>query len=425
MNCFSGLTLLTCLLACVSCGSPASGTDTPFREREYDVHYTITVHNTDGSVDVAMRVSQARHLLREVSFAFDDDLVSQIAADAGLTVKAGIARWLPPASGGELRWHVEPTQTRGGKGYDALLTPSWGIFRAEDVIPRARTRTLKGARARTTMEFELPRDWTAISEYSSVDSPIDVTSETRRFAQPSGWIALGDLGIRRETIAGTRVAIAAPQGHAVRRMDMLALLNWTLPELAAIAPQSLPRLTIVSAGDPMWRGGLSAPASIFIHADRPLISENATSTLLHEIVHVAFDIDAADGFDWIVEGLAEYYSLELLQRGAAITPRRYRRALEDQREWAKDAKQLCGRASSGATTALAVVRFRALDNELREQTGGKVSLDSLVTLLANDTEKATLATLREQAEQVLGKPASALKIEKLPGCKEFAAEDEG
>ena len=45
----------------------------------------------------------------------------------------------------------------------------------------------------------------------------------------------------------------------------------------------LPRLLIVSAGDPMWRGGLSGPSSMFLHSDRPLISENRTSTLLHEL----------------------------------------------------------------------------------------------------------------------------------------------
>lgn len=417
--------MLTCLLAVVACGAPASGTGTAGANDEYAVHYTVAVNHTDGSVDVSMRVKQERHLLREVSFTYQESQVSGISANAGLTVTGNVVRWLPSKSGGELHWHVKPTQTRGGKGYDALLTQSWGIFRAEDVIPRARTRTLKGATAQTTLQFELPRDWSAISEYSSVDSPIDVARENRRFAQPTGWIAVGELGVRRESIAGTRVAIAAPEGQAVRRMDMLALLNWTLPELAGIAPHALPRLTIISAGDPMWRGGLSAPASIFLHADRPLISENATSTLLHEIVHVAFDIDAADGHDWIVEGLAEYYSLELLQRGAAITPRRYKRALQDQRDWARDAKKLCGDASSGATTALAVITFRSLDSELRDKSGGKFSLDSLVALLAKDATEASVATLQRMTGQLLGEPAAAVEIEKLPGCKEFAAADEG
>ena len=71
---------------------------------------------------------------------------------------------------------------------------------------------------------------------------------------------------------------------------MLALLNWNLPELARAVPNLPRRLTVISAGDPMWRGGLSAPQSIFIHAERPLISENGTSTLMHEIMHICMPI---------------------------------------------------------------------------------------------------------------------------------------
>ena len=51
---------------------------------------------------------------------------------------------------------------------------------------------------------------------------------------------MGRLGVRRETLAGVRVAIAGPEGHDVRRMDMLALLSWTLPELVAILPSKFP-----------------------------------------------------------------------------------------------------------------------------------------------------------------------------------------
>ena len=172
------------------------------------------------------------------------------------------------------------------------------------------------------MTFDLPARWTAISEYSAVRKPIVISRPERRFDEPAGWIAIGSLGVRRETIAGIRVAIAGPEGEDVRRMDMLALLGWTLPELVTILPHDFARLTIVSAGDPMWRGGLSAPASLFIHADRPMISENATSSLLHEVMHTTMPVDSRDGYDWITEGLAEYYSIELLRRGRAITEER-------------------------------------------------------------------------------------------------------
>jgi predicted metalloprotease with PDZ domain len=202
------------------------------------------------------------------------------------------------------------------------------------------------------------------------------------------------------------------------------LLNWILPELSAVLPESIPRLTVVSAGDPMWRGGLSAPASIFIHASRPLISENATSTLVHELVHVAMGVTAENGFDWIVEGLAEYYSLELLQRGGAITARRYQRALEKQREWADDADYLCGSRSSGAITALAVVTFRDLDKEIRQKSAGKFSLDNLMLALSTSQSKVTLVSVADAVTDLLKGPSEVLTSEALPGCQQLSSVEE-
>jgi len=409
--------LLSALFVCAACGAPASETDSDTSSDIYSVHYTITPHPQDGSVTLEMAVQQTRGQLRELSFEFAADQMSDFAADGALEVSGNNVRWRPTETGGSLHWSTQATNKRNENGYDAWLQERWGIFRAEDIIPRARSRTLRGAVSKTSMSFQLPNDWSVVSEYSTLDSRIEVANPARRFDQPRGWIAIGELGIRRDTIAGTRIAIAAPKGETARRLDMLALLNWTLPELSAIVPDTIPRLTIVSAGDPMWRGGLSAPASIFIHADRPLISENATSTLLHEVIHVAFDISAADGFDWIVEGLAEYYSLELLQRGAAITTRRYHRALEKQSAWADSAVTLCGPESTGATTALAVTTFRNLDKEIRDTSSGEMNLDTLVSRLSGTGSELTLATLRAASVAILGDTPDSLHIDKLPGCK--------
>ncbi len=408
--------MLIAVFACAACGAPASETDSDAPSNTYSVHYTITPHPDDGSVTLEMAVRQTQGQLRELSFEFAADRMSDFTADGALEVHNNSLRWRPTKTGGSLYWRAQPTNERNENGYDAWLHARWGIFRAEDIIPRARTRTLRGAGSRTSMSFQLPVDWSVVSEYSTVNSRIEVTNPERRFDQPRGWIAMGELGIRRDTIAGTSVAIAAPKGETVRRLDMLALLNWTLPGLSAVVPDAIPRLTIVSAGDPMWRGGLSAPASIFIHADRPLISENATSTLLHEVIHVAFDIRAADGFDWIVEGLAEYYSLELLRRGAAITTRRYHRALEKQSAWADSATSLCGPDSTGATTALAVTVFRSLDKEILAKSSGEMNLDTLVGELSGTGTKLTLATLRAASAAILGDTPDSLHIDKLPGC---------
>lgn len=416
MNCFSGSIIVSCLIACVACGAPASGTDGDSASFDYAVHYTITPDPDTGSVDIEMRVRQARRQLREVQFELDPKRYSSLAADGKLSTNGSEVSWLPAERGGQLSFRVSPSHKRGSGGYDALLDNHWGIFRAEDVIPRARTRTLKGAVGKTTMSFELPAGWSAVTEYSSLSDRIEVSNDARRFSQPTGWIAIGVLGVRRETIAGVRVTVAAPEGEKVRRMDMLALLNWTLPELTAIRSAPVSRLTVVSAGDPMWRGGLSAPRSLFIHADRPLISENATSTLVHELVHVVLGIRAEEGYDWIAEGLAEYYSLEMLHRAGAITSRRYARALEDQADWAEDATMLCGVDSKGATTALAVITFRRLDEELRRATQGKFSLDKVVDQMSEGGLKVSLAALSEIVDSMLERPSKALHIDRLPGC---------
>ena len=428
MNCIPAFKTTRCLLIVLAnaflfsaCGVSDSESADQDDVLEYSVHYTLRPDPGKSRMHVSLRLRQPRYLLRELSFAFDAN-ADDVSADGDVRIRDGKLQWTPPSGGGVLEWELPVENRRGDRAFDALLNSEWGIFRAEDLIPRAQTRTLKGARSRTTMTFDLPVGWTAISEYSAIQQPIVIDRPDRRFDEPTGWIVVGNLGVRRETIAGIRVAVAGPEGHNVRRMDMLALLGWTLPELAAILPHEFPRLTIVSAGDPMWRGGLSAPASLFIHADRPMISENATSTLLHEVVHTAMPVDARTGYDWITEGLAEYYSIELLRRGNAITQERAITAFERQADWAKQATTLCARASSGATTAMAVTLFRSLDLELTSQSDGNVSLDSLLPFLTGNNVDA--GTLASATELLIGSVPDTLHIDNLPGCLTIASETE-
>ena len=425
MNCFSARTdihwrwLLPALMLLVSaCGVPDSESADRANNDEYSVHYILEPDPAAATVHVSMNLRQPPRLLRELSFVIPPN-VDNIEGDGEVRIQAGRAYWVPPSDGGKLEWQAAVLGQREGGRFDALLTADWGIFRAEDVIPRARARTRKGAVSRTTLAFDLPAGWSAISEYSARVRPIVIDRPARRFDQPAGWLAMGRLGVRRESISGTRVAVAAPEGHDVRRMEMLALLNWTLPELNRILPGSLPRLTIVSAGDPMWRGGLSAPSSFFLHADRPLISENATSPLLHEVMHTALGIRPREGFDWIAEGLAEYYSIELLRRGKAITRRRGDIAFDQQADWSKEATTLCRTTSTGATTALAVTRFRQLDREISKKTDGDQTLDGVLPLLAG--QAVDLASLIAAVETLTGSSPDALHIDKLPGCRTIAA----
>ena len=405
------LSLLLLLIS--ACSYSALAADTP-SERIYDVVFTVRPLPDSGSAQVEMTVSQTRGMLRELTMALPGSRFSKFSGDGELALDDNTVRWSPPRDGGSLRWTVQINHQRDKTTYDAWLDADWAVFRASDIIPPARTRALKGAQSRTYLQFDLPDKWSSLTQYAERDGRYRVQNPERRFDRPTGWILLGRIGVRIETIAGVRVLIGGPAGHDVRRMDMLALLNWTLPHLKGVLPDLPARLTIISAGANMWRGGLSGPRSLYLHSSLPLISENATSTLLHEILHLGTGISAEPGADWIVEGFAEYYSLELLRRSRSISKKRHEIALKNLIEWGREADSLCTPQSTGATTARAVGVIAALHKELRRNGGDP--LDDLLRNLVAANKKITVTDFRNLASEINGSMPNALSARNLRGC---------
>ncbi len=406
--------LLLSLAALGACGVPASEASND-EERVYRLEYRARPDREARGMHVEMHLQQPRHYLRELDMPDRRGRITDVSGDGELTVDDGRIVWMPPGDGGSLRWFAHLEHRRGEDSYDAWVAEDWAVFRGEDFAPPAATRTLRGARSETRLVFELPEGWSSVTPYFGRDDRYDVENPERRFVTPTGWIVLGELGVRNETLADVRVKVAGPTGHAVRRMDMLALLGWTLPDLKRLFPDFPDRLTVVSAGDPMWRGALSAPQSIYIHANRPLISENGTSTLLHEAMHVGLGLSGGRGADWIVEGLAEYYSLEMLRRSGTITGSRYRRARRELEDWGREARDLCVRHSTGSTTARAVTVIAALANEL-ERKGNGANLDDVVRELGALESKITLQQFRDVVAGHIGDAPDTLKTASLPGC---------
>lgn len=412
-----GIWALPVLTVAAACSVPADDSPTDTDPAAYALDFRLEPDPAAAAVDVTMSVGQRTHRLREVRFAFDPERFEAFSGDGVLNVDDGSLRWFVPESGGTLSWRVAARTERGTGGYDAWLGPDFGLLRVERLIPRAVTRTQKGAFSRTTMRFALPDGWSVVSQYRETDGRFAIDNPARRYDEPSGWLVMGQLGVRMDRIAGTRVVVAAPVGNDVRRLDMLAFLNWTLPEIARIASPLPRRLTIVSAGDPMWRGGLSASDSFYIHADRPLVSENGSSTLLHEVMHVVLGLRSDPGFDWIVEGFAEYYSINTLARAGGLSPERRDKALEAQASWADDADVLCADPSTGPRTAKAVTTFARLDREIREASDNERSLDDVLARLLDDrSNNVNLDALTRAVTDVMGAPAESIAPAALPGC---------
>ena len=413
--------LLAIIAAIVAsaCGLPTSESAAAQQGsgRIYQLEYVVTPDPEAGGAWVEMTLSQSSHLLREVNMRAPAGKISAAGGDGEISLEDARLIWKPPPEGGSLRWFALIDHQRNDGAFDAHITADWAIFRVEDVIPQAATRALRGARSETTLSFNLPSGWSSLTEYFGREHSYRIRNTRRRFDRPAGWIILGEIGIRYDRIAGLRVNVAAPTDQGMRRIDILALLNWTLPEVLRLVPDFPKRLTIIGAGDPMWRGGLSGPRSLFIHADRPLISENATSTLLHEIMHIALGGGAGDGMDWLVEGLAEYYSLAVLHRSGTISDRRYAAAMRKQAEWGSSVSQLCESVSSGAITARAVTILDDLDSEIRTMSEGKKSLDDVLVALAASKNIITLDDFAAIVRGITGADADALSASNLPGCE--------
>ncbi|MBT8083646.1 MAG: hypothetical protein HKP32_05080 [Woeseia sp.] len=395
----------------------AEGESDAAAEKVYGVTYTVTPDAKRGTALVEMRVEQSRRLLREITMRMPEDRFSDFSGDGEIIRENDELRWLPASNGGELRWTVQVPHRRYGNTFDAWLGKQWGLFRASDIIPPAGSRTVVGAQSRTRLQFDLPKGWSAVTQFAGRRGVYSVPRGERRFNRPTGWILIGKLGVRIETIAGVRVVVAGPKGQGVRRLDMLALLHWTLPQLTKVLPDFPKRLAIVSAKDGMWRGGLSGPGSLYIHASLPLISENATSTLLHEVIHIGSGLRAASGADWIVEGLAEYYALEILRRSRSISQERFDDAIKELVAWGKQADNLCAENSTAAITARAVGIFAALQRELRASTKKTKPLDEVLRALVATGDAVTVSDLRETALAANGGSAPrTLSARNLPGC---------
>ncbi len=390
--------------------------------RTYDITYTLSLRKGSETGRASISLGHGASNMREMRLSIDPERHQRFRGDGEIREADGYLVWRPPRVGGTLRYNVAMVNRRGESRYDALVTDDWALFRGDDVFPSARTRTLVGARAQARLELELPKGWSSVAPYpGDGDDAYRVDNPTRRFDRPTGWMLAGEIGVRRALIADSRVAIAAPVGENFRRMDVMAFLHWTLPRVRQAFPTLGERLVVVGAGDPMWRGGLSGPDSIFLHADRPLVSENGTSTLLHELVHVAMGVAGNDHDDWVVEGLAEYYTVKILRDSGTLGERRSALTLETMKDWSRDVDDLFVRRARGPVTARAATLFAQLDREIGRRASDGDSLDDVVARMISGNKPYSYEALCESSRAIVGELPAMLAPDKVPGAPDVAA----
>lgn len=405
------LAMFSFLLAVCCClGTLEASATEPF-----ELTYRAEISPETGTAEVAIEL-EGKALPKKLVLHFDEERHSDIRSANPLEQDGDDIIWKPTGDRASLHYQFKINEKKSSGSFDSRITEDWAILRSDKMIPPISATMGNGVRSRAYLQLELPEEWSAALPYKEIgEARFAIKDPGRRFKRPKGWMILGQIGSRQDIIAGVNAKVAAPLGENIRRQDTLAFLNWNLPYIKEVFPDFPDHLLVVSAGNPMWRGGLSGTRSLFMHADRPLISGNRTSSLIHELVHVATGIRGGKQSDWIVEGLAEFYSLEILRRSGGISQRRFDEAMAGLSKWGREAPSLLVKRSSGPITARAATVMLEVDREIRAATDDKASIDDVARALAKKRGKVTLTRFREVAEQVAGRPLSSLRLDNLNG----------
>ncbi|MCG6542332.1 hypothetical protein MCB86_19870 [Pseudomonas sp. KSR10] len=384
--------------------------------RQVDLDFVVKFVPEQDVAEVQLLLEEGS-AIRQLDFNLSDEgLYSDFETDAqGSWEEAGgRGVWQPAAGKARLSYRVKVSHQRKSGRFDARMTDDWALLRGDDLIPAGRVSQQDGVRLISRLRIELPEGWKSVETgWPRIgENRFRVDNRERLFDRPTGWILAGKLGSRRAKLGETDVTVAGPVGEGLRRMDILTLLTFVWPEMQNVFPRDPKKLLIVGAGDPMWRGGLSRPNSLFMHADRPLVSENGTSSLVHELVHVFSRITDADRSDWITEGLAEYYAIELVRRAGGMSEDRYQAVRDHLTKWSRKVDSLRTERSTGRVTARAVLLLQDLDKEIRQRSKSRHSLDDVARGLMR-LDKVTTEDFIAITETLLGGGSKVLDVRLL------------
>jgi hypothetical protein len=381
----------------------------------YSIDYIVTISEAHPEIAQVRWELSGVEEVQWLQLRFPANRISQLRGTGTLQPTAEGVKWIPGGPYAHLTYRVNINHVRGQHGrYDSYAAATWIVTRARDLFPRIAIEYYPRAnlepKSRARLVFRLPRGWRSAAALSSIAPNTYRLSEPgKTLDRPRGWFALGAFELQRQEIAGIMVQVArAPHTElphsAESSKDLFTFLEGTLPALKKLLLVEPESVLVVSAPDPMWHGGISGESSVFMHSKRPLRTPDKTSPYLHELFHVLQPYKPAADADWIEEGLAEFYSLELQRRAGLIDAAAYARALSYFERFGKWNVDLTQQQDNAATNNSAPLVMYALDQHIQRITAGKQRLDDVVIRLAKQGGIVDTARFRRAVSAVTGKP---------------------
>jgi hypothetical protein len=380
-----------------------------------DLDYHVRLLPQSDQAEVRLTLAQGS-AVRSLDFDLGDGShYSDFKADGQWQLTPGKAArgvWRPAADKASLTYRVNINHGRKNGSFDTRMTPNWALMRGDDLVPAARLDQQDGVELVSRLQFELPGGWKSVeTAWPRIgQNKFRIDNPSRLFDRPTGWMLAGQLGSRRTGLGETEVTVASPLGQGMRRMDVLTLLTFVWPQVQALYPRHPGKLLIVGANDPMWRGSRSAHESIYLNSHLPLVSESGTSALVRELAQVFGRINGTKRSDWIGEGFAEYYAIELVRRAGGMSDERYESLHGKLVKTSQKVSTLRSDRVNPVQVARAVVLLQELDQEIRLKTHNKRSLDDVLrgAMRLGDIDTQAFVQL---SESVIGGSSKVLSTE--------------
>jgi hypothetical protein len=372
----------------------------------FAIDYVVTVSADDTKTAQIRWELSGIDEIDDLRLRFPSDRFDGFAGSGVLEQSAGYVRWVPGGPYAHLSYRVRIDHRRGRQQrYDSYAATDWIVTRARDLFPRTLVnytpRGKQAPKSRARLIFHLPDGWHSVTPHEPAGADTFLLSEPGKVLdRPRGWFALGRLDVSRQEIADAMVLVARAPGSTLDTAGLFRLYDRTLPLLRRLLPQPSDRILVVSAPDPMWHGGVSGAGSFFLHGDRPLRTPDKTSPYLHEMFHVLQPFKPAADADWIEEGLAEYYSIELQRRTGLLDATDFMHGLEYLQRYGLWRVDLTKQQDNAATNNSAPLIMYALDRRIQRATAGNRRLDDVVTALARAGGIVDTACFQREAERV-------------------------
>lgn len=335
--------------------------------------------------------------------------------------------WTPERLNASLEYEVILPHERKKGVYDSFGKKDWFITRTNDLFAYKKFAFRRSAKSLTTVSFDLPSGWDVETEMLPLgqDSYRTQSFPGHRYEWPTGWVIFGRIertiakaddvvitiaypkafleNTSLVAISGNILPMSPAERFAKKMVQAREIYEKVIPLMKKFLPQYARRFLIIYGEKPMWMGGLSGENSLFINRRIANLSKDYSSTLVHEYFHVCqgFKKNKKDG-EWLVEGLAEYFSLLLLKEAGITTPQQFRVGIESYKKNGQWNVNLAKSFKKAVLYENAPLIFYTLDEMIKEKTQGQKSLKNVMAALATYAEPVGTKEFRAATESVYG-----------------------